>query len=110
MKVNNIFSKTCYPSPQVITVGDQCFRCPEALFNPKLIGVLAEGSHALIYKSIMQINPDIREELYGNIVLSGGSSLFPGIEPRLQKAVASLAPAAAAANIKVLASSERKFR
>ncbi len=56
----------------------------------------------------MKCDSDIMKELYGNIVLSGGSSMFPGIGSRLKEGVASLAPTGT--NIKVLEHPERKFR
>jgi Actin len=49
------------------------------------------------YNSIQHCDLDIRRELYGNIVLSGGTTMYPGISDRMQKELASLAPA----NVKV---------
>lgn len=37
--------------------------------------------------------PDLRESLYSNIVLTGGSSLFPNFQERLQRELRSLVPA-----------------
>merc|ERR1712117_948982 len=63
------------PDGQVITVAAERFRCPEALFQPRFLGKENEGVAALTYQSIMKCDIDIRKDLYGNIVLSGGSTL-----------------------------------
>jgi actin-related protein len=75
---------------QVITIGPERFRCPEVLFQPSLIDPNSEGIHVAIYDSIMKCNASARN-LFANIVLSGGTTLFPGIQSRLDHEVASLA-------------------
>jgi actin beta/gamma 1 len=95
------------PDGQVITVGNERFRCPECLFQPNLIGKEADGVHALTYQSILKCDIDIRRDLYTNIVLSGGSTMFPCIEKRLHKEVTALAPAAI--KVKIVAPPERKY-
>eukprot|EP00488_Nonionellina_sp_1-RS-2012_P002615 TRINITY_DN50_c0_g1_i1.p1 TRINITY_DN50_c0_g1~~TRINITY_DN50_c0_g1_i1.p1 ORF type:complete len:210 (-),score=75.21 TRINITY_DN50_c0_g1_i1:266-895(-) len=81
------------PDGQVITIGSERFRCAEVLFKPNLIGKESEGIHKLAYDSIMKCDVDIRRDLYMNTVLSGGSTLFPGIEVRLLNEMKQLAPA-----------------
>ena len=67
------------PDGQVITVGNERFRCPEALFQPSFLGRESAGIHECTYNSIMKCDIDIRKDLYGNIVLSGGTTMvcFP---------------------------------
>jgi actin-related protein len=67
----------------------------------------AAGIHEMVYNSIMQCDVDIRKDLYSNVVLSGGSTLFPGIADRMQKELTELAPSAT--KIKILAPPERKY-
>ena len=67
------------PDGQVITIGNERFRCPEALFQPSFLGLEAAGVHETTYNSIMKCDLDIRKDLYGNIVMSGGSTMYPGI-------------------------------
>merc|ERR1711879_1100204 len=67
------------PDGQVITVGTERFRTPEVLFKPSLIGKESEGIHRTVYDSIMKCDIDIRPHLYENVVLSGGSTMFPGL-------------------------------
>jgi actin-related protein len=55
----------------------------------------------------MKCDVDIRKDLYGNIVLSGGSTMFPGIADRMSKEITALAPSSM--KIKVVAPPERKY-
>ena len=80
------------PDGQVITIGAERFRCPEVLFQPSFIGMEAPGIHETTYNSIMKCDVDIRKDLYGNIVLSGGTTMFPGIADRMSKEITALAP------------------
>ena len=54
----------------------------------------------------MKCDVDIRKDLYANIVLTGGSTIFPGIADRMQKEISALAPPTM--KIKVIAPPERK--
>merc|ERR1711977_8960 len=78
------------PDGNVITVGNERFRCPEVLFQP-----------------IMKCDVDIRKDLYANVVLSGGTTMFPGIGERMTKELTALAPSTM--KIKVIAPPERKY-
>jgi actin beta/gamma 1 len=80
------------PDGQVIAVGNERFRCPESLFQPAFLGLEAAGIHETAYNSIMKCDVDIRKDLYSNIVLSGGTTMFAGIADRLQKEVSAMAP------------------
>jgi actin-related protein len=95
------------PDGQVITIGNERFRCAEVLFCPHFIGLESAGIHETTYNSIMKCDVDIRKDLYGNIVLSGGSTMFPGIADRMSKEITALAPSAM--RIKVVAPPERKY-
>jgi actin-related protein len=95
------------PDGQIITIGAERFRCPEALFQPSFLGLEAVGVHETTYNSITKCDIDIRKDLYGNIVMSGGTTMFPGIADRMQKELTNLAPASM--KIKVVAPPERKY-
>jgi actin beta/gamma 1 len=95
------------PDGQVITIGAERFRCPEALFQPNLLGLEAEGIDRLSFKSIMRCDIDIRRELFGNIVMSGGTTMYPGIPQRVQKEIKALAPDSM--KIRIIAAPERKY-
>merc|ERR1712003_475825 len=94
------------PDGQVITIGNERFRCPEALFQPSFIGMEAAGVHETTYNSVMKCDIDIRKDLYGNNVLSGGTTMYPGIADRMQKEITALAPSTM--KIKIIAPPERK--
>lgn len=85
-------SKNKYELPEgrIIDLGDISFDCPEILFNPHFFGEENEGIHKLIYNSIMKCPEEIRDDLFNNIVLCGGSSLFRGFTERLNKELTSL--------------------
>jgi hypothetical protein len=92
---------------QTITVGSERFRIPEVLFNPAQLGMECRGVHELAYNAIMRVDVDIRKDLYSNIVIAGGSSMFPGLADRMQKEITALAPSTM--KIKVIAPPERKY-
>ena len=75
------------------------------LFNSS--GQEAVGIHETIFNSIMKCDVDIRKDLYANTVLSGGSTMFPGLADRLQKEISQLAPNSM--KIKIIAPPERKY-
>jgi actin-related protein len=95
------------PDGQVITIGAERFRCPEVLFKPNFIGLEQEGIHKLAFQSIMKCDVDIRKDLYNNIVMSGGTTMFNGIAERMQKEIKALAPDSM--TIKIIAPPERKY-
>lgn len=95
------------PDGQVIGVGQERFQCPEALFNPDMLGMETDGMHKNAYHSIMATDIDIRKDLYNNIVMSGGSTMFAGIAARVTKEVELLAPSTM--KIKVIAPPERQY-
>ncbi|XP_032743754.1 actin, alpha skeletal muscle isoform X1 [Rattus rattus] len=80
------------PDGQVITIGNERFRCPETLFQPSFIGMESAGIHETTYNSIMKCDIDIRKDLYANNVMSGGTTMYPGIADRMQKEITALAP------------------
>jgi actin-related protein len=95
------------PDGNIITVGSERFRCPEVLFQPSFIGKEASGIHDTTFQSIMKTDVDIRKDLYSNIVLSGGTTMFTGIGERMTKELTALAPSTM--KIKVVAPPERKY-
>jgi actin-related protein len=95
------------PDGQVITVGNERFRCPECLYQPAFLGMEAAGVHETTFNSIMKCDVDIRKDLYANIVLSGGTSMFEGMADRMQKEMTALAPPTM--KIKIVAPPERKY-
>ena len=95
------------PDGQVITIGNERFRAAEALFRPSSLGLESDGIDRTTYLSIYKCDLDVRKELYGNIVMSGGTTLFPGIAERMQKEITALAPSSM--KVKIIAPPERKY-
>jgi len=95
------------PDGQVITIGNERFRCPEVLFQPSFLGMEAVGIHETTYNSIMKCDIDIRKDLYANTVLSGGSTLYAGLADRMTKELTNLAPSTM--KVKIIAPPERKY-
>jgi len=87
------------PDGKVITIGHERFSTPEVLFQPSYVGMESEGIHGLTYDSIQKCDVDIQRDLYTNIVLSGGTTMFAGIDKRMKKEMTALAPASVKVNI-----------
>ncbi|XP_056363417.1 actin-like protein 10 isoform X2 [Oenanthe melanoleuca] len=71
------------PDGRWITLGKERFCCPEPLFRPELLQHSCPGLHQLARQSLHSAPEHARRHLLGNIVLSGGSSLFPGFPERM---------------------------
>ncbi|XP_006012246.1 uncharacterized protein LOC102352921 [Latimeria chalumnae] len=94
------------PDGHVIKVQNQRFRCPEALFVPTNIGMEAPGIDKLCFSTIMKCDLDFRNSFFSNILLAGGSTLFPGLEQRMHKELAKMVPANS--HMKISAPPDRK--
>jgi actin beta/gamma 1 len=57
-----------------------------------LVGKEIPGMHELTFDSIMTCDFDCRKDLYANIVMSGGTTMYHGIDTRLSAEVTKLAP------------------
>jgi actin-related protein len=55
-------------------------------------GMGIAGTDQQVCNSINLCDRDIRASLFGNIVLSGGNTMFPGFADRMQKEIVALAP------------------
>ncbi|XP_069118632.1 actin-related protein 2 [Argopecten irradians] len=73
------------PDGRVIKVGGERFEAPEALFQPHLINVDGVGVAELLFNTIQSADMDTRPEFYRHIVLSGGSTMYPGLPSRLER-------------------------
>ena len=96
---SNVEKSYVLPDGQVVTIGNERFRCPEALFQPQFIGMESSGIHEATYDAIMKCDVDIHKELFGNIILSGGTTMLPAIADRMQKEISTLAPPSMKINV-----------
>merc|ERR1712226_847764 len=78
------------PDGRIIKVGGERFEAPEALFQPHLINVEGVGVAELLFNPIQQADIDTRPEFYKHIVLSGGSTMYPGLPSRLEREIKQL--------------------
>ncbi|EEB05992.1 SWI/SNF and RSC complex subunit Arp42 [Schizosaccharomyces japonicus yFS275] len=81
--------------------GGERFRIAEILFNPSLafgetpatsVPQGAMGLPQLVHQSILTCDNDIRSTLLNNIIITGGTSLIPGLAERLQTELQRMAP------------------
>ena len=79
------------PDGNVITLGSEIYGCPEALFHPSLLGRQSPGLPEMVHHSISKSDAQLEGVLYGNILLTGGSSMFPGLNKRLEGGIRALA-------------------
>ena len=73
------------PDGRTINVGQERFEAPEVLFKPFLIDKESVGISEMLFNTIQSVEIDTRPELYKHIVLSGGSTMYPGFPSRLEK-------------------------
>ncbi|XP_063001442.1 actin-related protein T2-like [Elgaria multicarinata webbii] len=95
------------PDGNSIKINLHLCRAPEILFAPKAVGLEAPGIHAMITKSIRKCDKDICALLYGNVVLSGGSSLFRGLDERIFKEIEQQVPKGVP--VRIIAPPERSY-
>lgn len=95
------------PDGRIVNIGSERFRCPETLFDPTNIGMEPGGIHDKVYESIMKCDMDIRSDLYQNIVLSGGTTMIPGLPERMEKEIRRMAPPGK--KVKIIAPPERIY-
>ena len=55
------------------------------MFQPHLVDVEQPGVAEMLFQTIQSAAVDVRAELYKHVVLSGGSSMYPGLPSRLEK-------------------------
>ena len=96
------------PDGNIIQIGSERFCCPEALMKPEKIGLqYSKGVHEQTVCSITKCDVELHRDLYANIVLSGGNTMFEGLRERMSKEITSLAPNNY--KIRVVAPPERKY-
>ena len=91
------------PDGTVIKLNDQSFRIPEILFNNKIYDHYELDNFAQkCIEIIDKCDEDLRKNLYNNIILSGGNTLFKGFGQRLRKEIIEFAPISMKKNIRVI--------
>ncbi|CAD8141889.1 unnamed protein product [Paramecium octaurelia] len=83
-------SQYILPDGNKLAIKEQKYQCPEILFNPNMAGYELPGIHQITYQSIFKSDRDLQQQLYNNIVITGGTTLFPGLQERLLKEIENL--------------------
>jgi len=78
------------PDGTLIKCGRERFECAEALFQPDLVDCEGDGISDMVFNMIQDAEVDCRAEYFKHIVLSGGSSMYPGLPSRLEKDIKDL--------------------
>ncbi|KAJ2895319.1 Actin-related protein 2 [Zalerion maritima] len=73
------------PDGRLVRVGSERFEAPECLFQPHLVDCESPGIAEFVFNTIQAADIDVRSSLFKAIVLSGGSSMYPGLPSRLEK-------------------------
>jgi len=75
------------PDGRIIKLGSERFEAPEVLFNPHLLDLEEAGAAEMLFNMIQEADMDLRSAFYKHIVLSGGSTMYPGLPSRLEKEI-----------------------
>lgn len=73
------------PDGSVVKIGGERFETAEAMFDPELVDVSQPGVAAMLHNLVESSSLDMHMDLYSHIVLSGGSTMYPGFSTRLEK-------------------------
>jgi hypothetical protein len=73
------------PDGRVIKMGIERCETAECLFKRSLVDCEKVGMADMVFDMIQSADIDTRVEYYKHIVLSGGSSMYPGLPSRLEK-------------------------
>ena len=100
-----------FPTGYNTSFGVDRYRIPEILFNPTMVFQKTTGMevddpqaaqakpavkrtpiHKMVAEAISNCEPDHRFNLYNNIIVTGGNTMFPHFPDRLFSELATLAP------------------
>jgi actin len=95
------------PDGTKIKVGDLRIRTPECFFRPSILGFDVPGIHKKIQECVNRCDLDVKKDLWENIILSGGSTMFEGMQDRLTKELSGLLNNQT--KLKIIAPVERKY-
>lgn len=77
---------------QILRISNERFSIPEILFNPSDVGIHQMGIPEAIVHCISTTPKPMHRYMYSNILLTGGSTRFPGFRERVLTDVRKLAP------------------
>jgi len=106
-KVSGMEKSYMLPDGETLSVGVERFLAPEVLFNPSAVGKESSPIDEVIVEAVSKCDIDLRRDLYSNIVLSGGSTMFPGLKERLTREISEMIPENV--EVKIIAPPERMY-
>ena len=105
--VTSFRQEYCLPNGQVIDISNLQFHCTEIFFQPLLNQRQSSSIQEITKYSIEKCDSELHSELYRNVLLSGGNTMFPGFPERLKKEIIALVPTDT--KVKVIAPPNRKY-
>jgi len=87
LETTTLMQSYTLPDGRVIKLGRERYEAPEVLFKPSLVDCEKGGMHEMLFNMINEADMDLRASFYKHIVLSGGSTMYPGLPSRLEKEV-----------------------
>ena len=88
----SVASQYILPDGTKIELKDEKIWAPEILFNNRLNFSEYPTFHEMVFTSISKADINIKNKLYNTVVLSGGNTLFRGMEEKMKNNLAKLAP------------------
>lgn len=78
-----------------IVLGIERFRCPEILFQPSIVGVDQAGLDEMVgisLRRLSSVDDAIKDRICSSILVTGGSTLFQGLDIRLESGIRRIRP------------------
>lgn len=79
------------PDGNKIDIKTENIEAPEILFSPQKIGLEYQGIHEMVYNSIMKCDIDLRNTIFSNLIVAGGTTAMKKFAERLHKSLSKLA-------------------
>lgn len=106
-RVSGMQKNYMLPDGETINIGIERFLAPESLFNPSVLGKELDPLDDIIVQTIADCEVDLRRDFYSNIVLSGGSTMFPGFKQRLTREIKEQIPDSV--DVRIISPPERMY-
>ena len=106
-RVSGMQKNYMLPDGETINIGIERFLAPESLFNPTVLGKELDPLDDIIVQTISDCEVDLRRDFYSNIVLSGGSTMFPGFKQRLAREIKEQIPDSV--DVRIISPPERMY-
>lgn len=94
------------PDSNTILISKERIQCPEIMFKP-LKGLEAPSVQEIVLETINKVDANLSKDIYNNIFLSGGNTMFEGFQERLLTEIEE--KVSSDIKVQILAPIERKF-